>query len=332
MGNLTEWSNVEQAAGAPLLHFADPQAEFEAVRSGAVVTPAMQYRFLWIHGDDAVAFLQGQLTCDVERVGTAQAQWGGYCTPKGRLIANFLLLAVPQGFLVWLPADVAASFAERLRKFILRSKVRIELESGWRSIGVAGPQACAVLERKFPAVPSTSLAVVRHANVQVVRLRGNASLVLAPAEEIGAAWTALAELATPAGDACWNWEQIHSGTPWVTAATQDQFLPQMIGLDEIDGVAFDKGCYAGQEIVARARYLGDVKRRLRHGFAAGSVRAGEALSSSAGPGGGVVLNAVGLPDGRSEFLAVVMDEAADKPLRSPGGLAVTLSPPSTIAG
>ena len=120
-------------------------------------------------------------------------------------------------------------------------------------------------------------------------------------------WENLTRHAVPAGAQCWNWLQIQAGIPWITAATQDQFLPQMIGLDTIGGVSFDKGCYTGQEIVARSRYLGEVKRKLRLGHTRGGVRAGDELLSG-GRKCGSVLNAASVPGNGTDLLAVIAEQ------------------------
>ena len=306
MGDLIDWNNIVSLGATALPHFGDPRREFEAARTGAAVIPLTHFDLLRFHGTDSKTFLQGQLTCDLNEVKADQAQFGGYCTPRGRLLANFLLLSTPQGYLMQLPADISASVAERLRKFVFRSDVNIEHESGLRVLGLAGPAASARLQQELGPPPNHRLAISVHARASVARLPGDSYLVIADSTEMAALWEALARLAVPAGTECWNWVQIHTGVPWITAATQDQFLPQMIGLDAIGGLSFDKGCYSGQEIVARAHYLGEVKRKLRLGHTRGDVRAGDALLT-AGQQCGTVLNAVSIPGDGCELLAVVTE-------------------------
>jgi folate-binding protein YgfZ len=319
MDLVSEWNKIANAEpGSAARHFGDPHAQFEAARSSAIVTPVTQFALLRIHGSDAQAFLQGQLTCNLDEVTLEQAQFGGYCTPKGRLLANFLLVVTPSGFLMELSADIANDIVDRLRKFVMRARVTIEPENGWRMLGVAGPAAPALLEAE-PADPASGrLPVVKQGGAVIVRLRGNHFLVMSPSEDMPALWDKLAQRAQPVGADCWNWVQIRSGVPWITAPTQDQFLPQMIGLDAIGGVSFDKGCFPGQEIVARSRYLGEVKRKLRLGHARGTLHAGDALFS-AGQRCATVLNAAPLPEGGSDFLAVVGEQAADQTTQTAEG-------------
>jgi folate-binding protein YgfZ len=329
MGELIDWNKIiSLGAGAALSHFGNPQREFAAVRSGAGAIPVAHFDLLRFHGDDAKAFLQGQLTCDLDQVTAEQAQFGGYCTPKGRLLANFMLLSTSQGYLMHLPVDVSKGVADRLRKFVMRSHVKIEHESGLGALGLAGPAAPAVLQLELAVPPPGRLAVGRHANACVVRLPGDHFLVVAPSNEMAALWEILAKRALPVGTECWNWLQIQTGIAWITAVTQDQFLPQMIGLDAIGGVSFDKGCYTGQEIVARSRYLGEVKRKLRRGSTRGCVRAGDALLSG-GRQCGTVLNAASVPEYGSDLLAVVSEQADDQSkVQIASGEPVVLSAPT----
>lgn len=324
MGNLIEWGAVAGAAAVD--HFGDPRREFDAARTAAAVSPASRFTLLSFRGADAKDFLQGQLTCDVGQVTADRAQFGGYCTPKGRLLANFLLLATSEGYLMYLPADIAPGVAARLKKFVLRSKVTIEEASDWRALGVMGPNAVDVMQQALQLSPHEPLGVARRASLAVVRLRGDTFLVIAPAAEIDATWRQIARQAVPVGEACWSWAQIHAGMPWITAPTQDSFIPQMIGLDAIGGISFEKGCYTGQEIVARAHYLGEVKRGLRSGLTAARATAGDALNHD-GQAAGTVLNAAPVPGEGFELLAVVSVQPGESgTLSLPGGDAVTLSP------
>jgi folate-binding protein YgfZ len=331
MGDLIDWNHIVSLGAATLPHFGDPQREFDAARSGAAVIPITQFELLRFYRSDAQAFLQGQLTCDLDQVTSQQAQFGGYCTPKGRLLANFLLMSVAEGYLMFLPADVAAIVADRLRKFVLRSAVKIEHAYGLRALGLAGPAAPAMLQQAVGALPQSRLAMVPHARGCVLRLPGEHFLLVAASTEMAAFWDALAKQAVPAGADCWNWLQIQAGVPWITAATQDQFLPQMIGLDAIGGVSFDKGCYTGQEIVARTHYLGEVKRKLRLGRTAGSVHAGDALLV-AGQQCGTVLNAAAIPGDGWMLLAVVSEQAdTQSTVQIASGEPVDLSVPEAAA-
>ncbi len=296
MGHPYDWNQIADAAhGAPHAHFGDPQRELEAARSHAVVCPLSHFELLRFSGADAHTFLQGQVTCDVLQVTPTAARYGGYCSPKGRLIADFLLIRTPQAYLMHLPADSWAMLAERLRKFVLRTKVEIGRETVLRAIGVAGPDAVGLLRQCVGEPPRLPLESVQYPGATLLRLPGAAFLAIAPQPDM--------------------------------AATREQFVPQMVALDAIGGVDFQKGCYPGQEIVARTRYLGEVKRALRFGHGEGPATAGDVLLRAEGLSVGMVVNAAPAPDDGIDLLAVVQTgmEGGTLRLRSADGSAVRMS-------
>ena len=327
MGNASDWNQVAGAlSGAVQANFGDAARELGAARSGAFVNPLAHFGLLRFSGADALSFLQGQLTCDVQQVTPSSAQYGGYCSPQGRLLASFLLMLTPQGYLMLLPADLCEPTAARLKKFVLRSQVRIEREQAVRAIALGGPGAAAVLGKTTGQPPGRPLEMVFYPSATLLRLPGDAFVALVPSNEIGPVWSAMASLAVPAGSGAWDWLQVRSGIPWITAPTQDQFIPQMVGLDTIGGISFEKGCYPGQEIVARTHYLGEVKRQLRTGHVNDVAHAGDVLVAG-GRSRGVVVNAATSPDGGSDLLAVAQIAADGEMLhlRSDAGAQVRLS-------
>lgn len=311
MGKPFDWNRV---AGAGRPDFGEPARELDAAKSGAFASPLAHLELLRISGADAQSFLQGQLTCDLRRVTPANAQYGGYCSPQGRLLASFVLMLQQQGYLMLLPADLAEPVAARLKKYVLRARVAIERERSVRAIGLGGPRAAAVLGKVVGQPPARPLEMVLYPAATLLRLPGDAFVALAPETQIAPLWDAVASEALPAGSAAWDWLQVRSGIPWITPATRDQFIPQMVGLDAIGGVSFEKGCYPGQEIVARTHYLGEVKRRLRSGHVDDAARPGDALVGG-GQARAVVVNAAPSPDGGFDLLAVVQDAAGDEVLR-----------------
>ena len=331
MAHSSDWNQVADAThGAPHAHFGDPRSELVAARSGAVVCPLSHFELLRFSGADAQAFLQGQLTCNVLEVTPTAGRYGGYCTPKGRLIADFLLVHAPQAYLMHLPADSYAVLAERLRKFVLRARVEIERETTLHAIGVAGPDAIALLQQSVGEPPRLPLESIQYPGATLLCLPGGAFLAITPQADMSGLWDQLARQATPVGMDCWNWLQIRAGIPWITAATREQFVPQMVALDTFGGVDFQKGCYPGQEIVARTHYLGEVKRALRFGHCEGPAAAADALLSADGQSRGMVVNVAPAPDHGTDLLAVVQTgmDGDQLRLRSVDGPGVKISPPS----
>lgn len=255
-----------------------------------------QLALIAVSGADADAFLQGQLSNDVRRVAPDRAQLTSYNSPKGRVLAILHLLRAPEGLLLELPRELLEPVLKRLRLHVLRSKV-VLAASDRATFGVAGPDAPAVLAQLQLAVPTSPLECAWTAGVAVVHRIGHPLryTVHAPAAQAATVAEQLAKLAPARTWDDWRGLDIEAGVPTVTAATQDRFVAQMINLDALGGISFDKGCYTGQEVVARVHYRGAVKRHL------------EALRlSGPPPAAGTTLE---LPDGRRGEVveAVAMD-------------------------
>lgn len=241
-----------------------PQAQAHAVRHGSTVCRIERFAVLRVSGEDAPAFLQGQLSNDVRALDGRLAQYSSYSTPKGRVMASFLLWRQAEAFFLLLSADIAAAIARRLSMFVLRSKVRIEPVSDGRLFGFHGPLAEQWLEAARPGlIPAGRLETGGDGDgLMTVRLPSGALLLWATpaaADTLAGAGSAALQCVD---DAAWGLLDIDAGIPWVSLPTQEQFVPQMLNMDIFGALSFTKGCYPGQEIIARARYLGQVKRRM----------------------------------------------------------------------
>lgn len=304
------WRGFLEAHGAVfdrdrVLRFSDPGRNDRE----AVCVPLTDYGVLRVEGDDSMAFLQAQLTCDLRQVSATQARFGGYCTPKGRLLATMLLWSVEAGYRIMLPAALLEPVAGRLRRYILRARVRIEPERSLALIGVVGPRATDAIARAHIPVPESPLSVTRAGATVAVRLSAGSTVLAVPDAEAPARWETLCKLAIPSGAAHWDRAQVADGVGWIFPRTQELFLPQSVGLDANSGVSFDKGCYPGQEIVARTHYLGNLKRRLYLGRASGPVQPGdELLPPGSAEAAGTVVNAAPSPDGAWDVLAVLRSD------------------------
>ena len=195
-------------------------------------------------GPDAASFLQGQLTQSVTDLSTEQARLGGYCSAKGRLMANFILLREgPEAFCLLLPRELAAGLTKRLSMFVLRAKAKLRDASDETPlIGLVGtpvPADLPVWGRRDGFIRLPDALGERRA--------------LHLGEVDGAALPR----------AAWDWAELHAGLAWVRQATAEHFVPQMLNWELVGGVNFQKGCYPGQEVVARSQYRGTVKRRTQ---------------------------------------------------------------------
>lgn len=253
------------------------------------------------HGPDAVDFLQGQLTCDVAQLPHGATRLAACTTPQGRVIAILRLTRQGDTVDALLPAELATSLIARLRRFVLRARVTIERLEGW-SVTWLNPDgvrtsASAASSEAEPASPGFEYPDGR----LVVARRGSAP-VTHPSAENG-----------------WHASDIAAGLPQIFAATAEHFVPQMLNLDLLGAISFTKGCYTGQEIVARTQNLGRIKRRtLRYAISGVEPPAPLTALHNDGVKVGEVLQSARVGGG-SELLAVVALEARDRPLRTATG-------------
>ena len=263
---------------------------------------------LRVRGTDAVSFLQGQLSNDLRLLGAARSLLAAYHNPQGRTVAVLRLVELdPADLLAILPRELVGPVVARMSKFILRAKVKLSDESAdWSIAGVVasgGPH----VQPPAAALPAALNAVARADSSIAVRIGTDPArwLTAQPTEAAAAGPPALPAGAIPLPVTEWERLAVASGEPEVYAATSEEFVAQMLNLDVLGAIAFDKGCYTGQEVIARAHYRGRVKRRLQR-FATQvpqALRPGDARQLADGRALKVV-RAVQLPDGTSEFLAV----------------------------
>ena len=343
---MSSWLDYLQGNGARVIDghvadFGDRLRELVAARDSTIVADLSHNALLEVTGDDAGSFLQGQLTNDVNALTVDMAQRSGWCSPKGRLLATFLLVRRTDRYLILLPAEIAQAIEKRLKMFVLRSKVKIsDVSATLVRVGVAGPKAGEAIARAFGRSPGAMGAVEGTNGSLAVNLGDGRFLVVVPAPNAQALWESLLDEATPAGVGAWEWKTIRAGIPTVVAATQEAFVPQMANLDLIGAVSFRKGCYPGQEIVARTQYRGILKRRMALAHLPGedSPAPGESLYSTAfgDQAAGTIANAAPSPEGGFDALVVAQVESLDRGdlrWKSPQGPALTIvSRPATDAG
>jgi tRNA-modifying protein YgfZ len=200
-----------------------------------------RYGLLAVTGADARDFLHAQLTNDIANLPADRAALAGWCTAKGRLLASFLVIPSKDGFLLQVARDLAPTVAKRISMFVLRSKVKIADESdAWTQYGVWDA------DRNVGVAWDGDTVTVRVGEGRFLKVGRALSMTCGKPEE------------------AWTLEEIRAGRPLISAATQDQFVPQMVNFETLGAIDFQKGCYPGQEIVARAQYRGQVKRRMVH--------------------------------------------------------------------
>jgi hypothetical protein len=277
-------------------------------------------------GAEAQTFLHNQLSCDVAALAPGKSTYGSYCTPKGRVLATFLLWRAGEDFFMQLPSPLREPIQKQLSKYILRSKVKAtDASSDWKLLGVVGQDAAALVQRTVGDVPRGVHDVINIHDAMVIRFPGDRYEIVAANKSPGII-ESLSDGAEKAEPDYWDWLDIRAGVPVILAATQEAFVPQMVNLDLIDGVSLTKGCYPGQEIVSRMHYRGTLKQRMYLANIAGSnlPQPGEKLYSSdfGEQACGTIVNAARSPEGGHDVLAVIQiasAERGDVRWNSPGG-------------
>lgn len=253
-------------SGNEVSDYGDKQAELMAVANGDAMADLSHLSLLELGGEDAAAFLQGQVTNDVKQLDGSNSQYAGYCNPKGRMLALFFAYAHAGNYYLQVDARLSESIAKRLRMYVLRSKVVItDVSEKFVRIGVAGKNAEQILNQRFPQLPQQAHVLAVSETGIAIRLPGLIPRfeVIVDAGQAPALWDQLKQQLKPVGRDAWEWLEVQAGIPDIVPATQEEFVPQMVNLDILGGINYKKGCYTGQEIVARTHYLGKVKRRTQ---------------------------------------------------------------------
>ena len=275
-------------------------------------------------GDDAAAFLNGQLTQETIKLDVGQARLAGYCSPKGRLLASFVAWrTAADEILLACSADLLAPTLKRLSMFVLRARCKLTDASG--EIGLWGVALPGLLhdsaEHPVPQAPYGTTAVGGGTAIRLADAAGSTRLLWAAPVDATPPW------ATTTSADVWNWLEVQSGVPRIVASTVEAFVPQMINLELVGGVNFQKGCYPGQEVVARSQYRGTLKRRmvLAEGAAAAAGAEVFAAADPAQPAGQVVLSAsLPHPEGGARHAALIevkraLAEAGELHVGAPDG-------------
>ncbi|MDD5320438.1 MAG: folate-binding protein [Methylococcales bacterium] len=217
------------------------------------IYPVAHLAVLTVSGKDAAKLLQGQITCNINDISETKSSLGAICNPKGRAIATFLLVKSNDVFLMVLPEELLESVKKRLQMYVLRSDVTLTDSSN---------ELC-LIGLCHPAIEAAPLFSTTLQDTIAVNL-SNRDLVIAEADKAIALWSERVSHQgfQPEDSDQWRYLDILSGLPWLTTETSEEFVPQMLNLDKLGGISFNKGCYTGQEIIARTHYLGKAKRAL----------------------------------------------------------------------
>ncbi len=315
---LTDQSAIIE--GHQVKNYGDENAEKRAALEGHILCDLSHYGLIRAFGEEASDFLQNQFCNDVRNVTETQSQLNAYCNPKGRVLAFFRLFQITNQYYIRLPQEMLADTQSRLQMFVMMSKVNLEDASDELvRIGFSGPNADQKLSKIIDTVPTEIDTVTQSNDVTVVRVSDTPPRfeLYGNTDAIKSIWEKLASEAKPIGSSGWNLLDIKDAIPEVVTETKEAFVPQMINLEGINALSFKKGCYPGQEIVARMHYLGKLKRHmfLAHTDSDNVPTPGNSLyaaGSESGQGAGKVVRAEINPNGGTDLLAVIEIASKEK--------------------
>lgn len=285
-------------------------------------------------GEDVRDFLQGQLSSDINLLNETTGQLSAMCNPKGRMFASLTLFQRDGDIYLQLPAERLNAILLRLRMFVMRSKVVLEdATDDLVAIGLSGNCISGLLQE----LPEQSMQQLGLDKLTVLRMPGELPRVqlIGPADSITSLWRQVAPKATLVNGDFWKLQNIREGLPGVYNGTAEAFIPQTLNLQLLGAVSFTKGCYTGQEVVARMKYLGQLKRRMyvAHFDTDAEPAAGDRLysaSSSSGQGAGQIVDVSRDPAGGYAALVMIQistAEADDLQLGDAQGARMELSEP-----
>ena len=257
------------------------------------VAPLDHLGVIRVQGEDAAKFIHGQLTQDFALLGLDQARLAAFCSAKGRMQASFIAFKVnPTDILLICSRDLLPATLKRLSMFVMRAKAKLsDASSEWTLCGLAGTAAQA-----FPALPDMPWSLARSGDALAVRLYP--ALGVARALWLAPAGTALPNAAALAPET-WLWSEVQSGIATLSQPVFEAFVPQMLNYESVGGVNFKKGCYPGQEVVARSQFRGTLKRRAFLVHAHAPLTPGQEIfhSGDASQPVGLVVQSASAPNG-----------------------------------
>jgi len=319
----TDWKAFLADAGAEfegdiVLHYGNPEREQEVTLSGMVFADLSHYGVISASGGDAESFLQGQLSNDIKNVTERHSQLSAYCTPKGRTLGLLRIFIKKESYYLRLPGALLEDVLNRLRKYVIIADVALgDASDETLRIGVSGESATRELAA-ITAIPEQENDVVHADGLTILRIPGihpRFEIHAASLEDATRLWDSLNVRGAPVGLPAWRLLDILAGLPEIYPETAELFVPQMLNLQLIGGISFKKGCYPGQEIVARMQYLGTLKRRMYLGQVDSDQPClpGDALYSATGgeQAVGRIVDAQPHPDGGQSALAVIQTSAAE---------------------
>ncbi|WP_461482041.1 CAF17-like 4Fe-4S cluster assembly/insertion protein YgfZ [Porticoccus sp.] len=251
---MSSWQAIFKQSGAlyeqpQMLSFGEHPTDYPGLLGMATVTPLVHLGLVSIEGPDAGRFLQGQLTCHVPKLNVGDSQPGACCNAKGRMLSNFILYRTEeQRYLLQMHHSLVKPTLEHLAKYAVFFKAQLtDASDQYLPLGLS---------------PAGDHSLPTAIDIYTAHSLSDGRKILLVEQGAQTAWQALANLAKPTGTEFWQLQDIAAGLGYVQLETAEMFIPQMLNLQAIDAISFRKGCYTGQEVVARMKYLGKLKRHM----------------------------------------------------------------------
>ncbi len=244
--------------------FGDEATDNLKARDNNVICDLSQFSQIVVAGDDATNFMQGQFTNDIKRVDEDHSQLSAFCNNKGRMIANFRLFKYQQNYFFSVKSDLVEKSISHLQDYVLRAQVAIQdVSEQLIHLGVSGENATELLSSFIENISQEVDSVSHNDDYIFIRVAGSKPRyeVFCSAEHAKTLWKKVSEQAETVNSTSWDFLNIQAGLPFIDASSSEEFVPQMANMELINGVSFTKGCFTGQEIVARMHYLGKLKKR-----------------------------------------------------------------------
>jgi folate-binding protein YgfZ len=317
-----DWKNYLLGKGAQLteedaFRFDEDAADNLKAETTDIICDLSQFSTLVVAGDDATDFMQGQFTNDISKVDEDSSQLNAFCNNKGRMTANFRLFKYQQNYFFSIRNNLVEQSIEHLQNYILRAQVVIQdVSEQLIHLGVSGENSEKLLSA-FIKIDNKEVDGVSF-NEDYIAIRVADTLtdnhpryeIFCSFDHAKTLWEVIGAQAETVSSSSWDYLNIQAGLPFIDKNTSEEFVPQMVNMDLINGVSFTKGCYTGQEIVARMHYLGKLKKRCYKVFIDSEDKpsAGDKLfaeNARAGQNTGMVIQSEKNPESGYDALAVI---------------------------
>lgn len=303
-----------------LFLFDDTYCENVQSNNKNIICDLSHFSTVVIAGEDATDFIQGQFTNDVSKIDGNSSQISGFCNNKGRMIANFRLFQHQQNYFISIRNDLVERSINHLQNYILRAQAAIQdISEQLIHLGISGENADTLLSPFIDNLNTEVDSVSHNDNYIIIRVPGELPRyeIFCSIEHAKTLWESVGKKASIVNSACWNYLNIRNGLPFIDSHTSEAFVPQMANMELINGISFEKGCYTGQEIVARTHFLGKQKRRTyRIKFVTDTQpKVGEQLATETSTENqytGTLVTLQPTAENEYEALAVIQIKAADE--------------------